>query len=197
MFGVRRFDSAGGLSPDEGWVNSMQRRNVLRLIGAIGGGSAVVTGTSAFSNVEANRNVSVEVVGDASALLSIAPSEGPNGAYATGADDGTVSLDFTDSNDNVDGDGINQDAVSLFDEVFVIENQGTQEVELSVSPLSFAEFGSGLLLVVLVPLDISNFAGTLGVGDAVRFSAAIASVSGGSQSGLSLSDELQITAEAS
>ena len=162
----------------------------------LGGGGAVATGTGAFSSVAANRNVSVEVAGDANALLRIAPSDGPNGDYATGADDGALSLDFTDSNNNVEGDGVNQDAISIFDEVFFIENQGTQEVELSVSPLTFFRFGSGLLLVALFPLDISNFTDTLGVGDAVRFSVLIASYSGSAQSDLSLSEELQITAEA-
>jgi len=194
----------------------MERREILKTIGALGGGGAVVTGTSAFTSVEAERDVSVEVAGDANALLRIAPSGGPNGAYATGADDGTLSLDFTDSNDNIDGEGINQDAVSYFDEVFVIENQGTQEVELSVSPLTFIELGTGVLLVVLVPLDAPAFDGTvdvgepgaditdglsqvsLGVGDTAEFSvlATSTTVFGGVGSDIGFEDELQITAEA-
>jgi hypothetical protein len=162
----------------------------------LGGGSAIVTGTGAFSSVEAERNVSVEVAGDASALLRIAPFDGPNGAYATGADDGALSLDFTGSNGNIDGEGVNQDAISNFNEVFLIENQGTQEVELSVSPLGFIQFGSGILLVALLPREISRFTGTVPVGKSVRFDVWVASVSGISQSDISLNEELQITAEA-
>lgn len=194
----------------------MQRRNVLKLIGALGGGGAIATGTGAFTSVQAERNVSVQVAGDANALLRIAPSDGPNGAYATGSDDGALSLDFTESNGNVDGEGVNQDAVSYFDEVFVIENQGTQEVELTVSPLTFIELGTSILVVVIVPLNAPAFDGTpdfggpgaditedlsrvdLDVGATAEFSVLAASTSffSGAGSDIGFEDELQITAEA-
>lgn len=174
----------------------MKRRNLLSTLGVAAAGGTLATGTGAFSSVEANREMSVAVAGDASALLRIAPSDGPNGAYATGAENGALSLDFTDSNDNVDGDGVNKDAVSYFDEVFLIENQGTQDVELSVSPLTFTEVSQGFLVVLLFPLDIPAFTGTLGVGDTVRFSVWAASFSGSAQSDIDLNEEFEITAEA-
>lgn len=201
----------------------MKRRHFLSLISTAAVGGSVAVGTGAFSNVQAQRDLSVNVAGDANAYLRIAPSDGPNGKYATGADDGALALDFTGSNENVPGSGINRDAVTYFDEVFVVQNQGTQRVTLTVSPISFVELEPGVILVFLiVPLDSPVFRddsldlplseddpeadGTvptwgltktpLDVGDSARFSVLAASceISDGVEIGFS--DQIEITAEA-
>lgn len=193
----------------------MKRRHFLSLISTAAVGGSVAVGTGAFSNVQAQRDLSVNVAGDANAYLRIAPSDGPNGKYATGADDGALALDFTGSNENVPGSGINRDAVTYFDEVFVVQNQGTQRVTLTVSPISFLEVEPGVaLLFLIVPLDSPMFGdkpdfpadgadatggltkASLDVGDAARFSVLAASCEIGDGAELGFSDQIEITAEA-
>lgn len=194
----------------------MRRRKLLSVLGTLTAGSAVAVGSGAFSSVQAQRDLDVNLAGDANAYLRIAPSDGPNGAYATGAEDGTLALNFTDNNENVSGSGLNRNAVTYFDEVFVIENQGTQPVDLTVSPLAFIELEPGVvLLVLLVPLDSPAFGTwpegspepeadvTLGltwteldVGETAQFSVLATSYEVGSQPDVGFSDEIAISAEA-
>ena len=105
----------------------MQRRNFL--IGAAGtaiGGSALV-GSGAFTSVQANRDVEVEVADDADAFLALNAEDGDNAdEYVSGEDDGTIELDFTST--DAGGQGINEDATTIIRELFSIENQGTQDV---------------------------------------------------------------------
>ncbi len=106
----------------------MRRRRVLAALGTAAAGGSAILGTGAFTGVEADRSVEVEVVDDADALLAIAPSDGPNGAFVTGADAGAATLDLSPSNDAVPGAGVNDDAVTELDDVFRLVNQGTQPV---------------------------------------------------------------------
>jgi hypothetical protein len=112
----------------------MKRRQVLAALGMASGGGALLTGTGAFTSVSANRDVNVAVVGDADAYLRLGPCTDtngnplPNGDYVTGASDGAMSLDLSSTNGNVNGAGVNSNALSTFDNVFQICNQGTQPV---------------------------------------------------------------------
>ena len=111
----------------------MKRRQVILGLGAIATGGSALIGSGAFSSVEAERDISVEVAGDDSAYLRLGPctdedgNEKPNGAY-TVQDDGLFGIALTEENDNVDGDGVNPEARSTFHNVFEMCNQGTQEV---------------------------------------------------------------------
>lgn len=109
----------------------MKRRTVLIGVGATAAGGAVV-GSSAFTSVEAEREVSVDVAGDEDAFLRIAPVDGPNGAYAT-TDSGLLRIDLSDDNDDIQGDGLNQNAVTTIRNVFEIANQGTQPVGVQIT----------------------------------------------------------------
>jgi len=100
----------------------MNRRRLLAAFGAAAGASGIL-GTGAFTSVEADRSVSVEVADDADAFLMMEPSSGPNSEYAT-ADGGTIALEFTDT--DAGGSGVGTDSVYQFDDVFRITNQGTQ-----------------------------------------------------------------------
>ena len=110
----------------------MQRRNFL--IGAAGtaiGGSALV-GSGAFTSVEAERDFALAVAGDADAFLSIEVQD-PEHAGVT--DDDIVELAFDgeatgEGASGADGEGINKNATTRFDEVISIQNQGTEDVEL-------------------------------------------------------------------
>ena len=112
----------------------MQRRKFVIGVGALASGAAAAVGTGAFSNVTATRDIDVEVADDASAYLRLQGTGGANSEYVT--DDGTggtLSIDLSSSNaTDAGGEGVNPDAVTQIDDLFEIENQGTQEVEISL-----------------------------------------------------------------
>ena len=106
----------------------MQRRNFL--IGAAGtaiGGSALV-GSGAFSSVEAERDVSVQVADDMNAYLGLQAEK--EEFLTDDSDDGQLELDLgdPDNEDNDTGEGFNQEAITKVEGVFSISNQGTQTV---------------------------------------------------------------------
>jgi len=105
----------------------MQRRKFLIGAGSLAAGSAAAVGTGAFTTVEADRDVSINVTDDANAYLSIRPApKDPNGVHAGQDDDGEVYIDIADSGN--DGDGVNPNAETTFDHVLSLRNKGTQDV---------------------------------------------------------------------
>ncbi|PHQ38170.1 hypothetical protein DJ69_13070 [Halorubrum persicum] len=174
---------------------------MLSVFGTLTAGGALTAGTGAFSSVQADRDIEVNVAGDASAYLGIVPASGPNGAYAD-VNGGPLTLDFTGSNDNIGGSlsggtGVNSDAITYFESVFEIRNNGTQEVDVMVSPLTFFDTASGDILLALLIPDMTfpgNF--TLGVGDAKMFHVVIASIGDATSSGPSINGTIDIVAEA-
>lgn len=104
----------------------MERRKFLIGAGSLAAGSAAAMGTGAFTTVEAERDVAVNVTDDANAYLSIRPAGDPNGVHADQADNGEVFIDIADSGN--DGDGVNPNAVTTFDDVLMLRNKGTQDV---------------------------------------------------------------------
>jgi hypothetical protein len=106
----------------------MDRRKFLIGMGSLAAGSAAAMGTGAFTKVEAKRGLDVSVATDNQAYLRLAPSDGENGVYAGGwGKDMEIHL-----NDAAMGDGVNVQAVTQIDNIFVIENQGTQEVSVTI-----------------------------------------------------------------
>lgn len=111
----------------------MKRRKFILGTGAAAASGASLLGSGAFTSVSAERSIAVDVVGDADAFLRLGPctidgDQQPNGAYVQGHVDGTMSIDLSDSNDQVIGSGVNADALSRFHNVFEVCNQGTQSV---------------------------------------------------------------------
>jgi hypothetical protein len=172
----------------------MNRRQVLATLAALTGGGAVVTGTGAFTSVEANRDVSVEVADDASAFLRMAAAGEGNDEYVT-TDGGELGIDITGSNPtDAGGEGVNANATTVIADLFEIQNQGTQEIEVKVTPLSFVDAGNGDTLIVLVVPQTSFPSVTLDVGDTETYSLLIDAFPGGT--GLEVSDTITVTGEA-
>ncbi|MFC7235737.1 hypothetical protein [Halosegnis marinus] len=128
----------------------MERRKFLIGAGSLAAGAAAATGTGAFTSVSANRTVTVNVAGDASALLAIERAEEggsttPNAQdYVNIESDNTVKLDFTGSDNGASG--INDDASTKIANLLDITNQGTQTVEVYPSedqPGNIAFFAEG------------------------------------------------------
>ena len=74
-------------------------------------------GTGAFSEVKAQRDVSVEVVGDRAAYLGLTPTS----PYATQDGGGRLTLDFDGSRKT--GQGLNPDALTSIKGLFEVTNQ--------------------------------------------------------------------------
>ena len=112
----------------------MKRRNLLATVGlAASGGIAV--GTGAFSSAEAERTVSVEIASDSDAYLGFAPrgagTDDVNGDYAEFSS-GLIQFDINDVLDDGDGQGPGSKSVYTMDNVFGVENRGTEDTFFEV-----------------------------------------------------------------
>jgi len=121
----------------------MNRRNVLIGLGGLVAGGGALVGTGAFDTVEAERSVTVETAEDADAFLALEPAErgdetddASENAFVEQNDDGLLEITFGDD-DGAAGGGLNLNARTMFEELFVIRNQGTQTVNNLV--LDFVE----------------------------------------------------------
>jgi hypothetical protein len=92
---------------------------------------ALVAATGAFTSVDAERTVAVNVSDDSDALLQLEPSGGDNGDYATESGS-TVEVTLDDSSD-ANGAGINDNATTVITRIFNVTNQGTQDVGLNAN----------------------------------------------------------------
>ena len=115
----------------------MDRRKFL--IGA--GGAAIsgsaILGSGAFTRVESQRRVIIEVAEDPDAYLGLDECPGsPNNSYADIDEDGHLEIDMSPENPTTDdegedlGTGVNSDSFTYADEVFEVCNNGKQEVVL-------------------------------------------------------------------
>ena len=111
------------------WVycTDMNRRNVLIGLGGLVAGGGALVGTGAFDTVEAERDVTVETAGDADAFLGLTQADGASDDLVDEPDDDTIAIDL--SGDGTDGDGLNLNARTRFNNLVTITNQGTQDVD--------------------------------------------------------------------
>ena len=113
----------------------LTRRNALIGMGTVAAGAGVIGGTGAFTSVEANRTVSVQTAGDSDAALvleqaTIDDSVTSNASEYVEETSGTVeiNLDGTQDNSSANAAGINQNAITTFDNLVGVINQGTQPI---------------------------------------------------------------------
>lgn len=93
--------------------------------------ASMVMATGAFSTVTAERSTNVKVTGDEKAFLGVKPSpDSKNSQYAKQQPNGELVVNLNQKAKGVTGQGVNPDAVSSFDNVFTITNQGTQSVSV-------------------------------------------------------------------
>lgn len=97
----------------------MKRRTAIIGLGGLVAGSGTILGTGAFSSVEAERTVSVEVADDADALLGIEP-----------ADEASEYAEITDGTVEINIDGVNQNAITVINPILDVSNNGTNEVSI-------------------------------------------------------------------
>jgi len=137
----------------------MERRKFVVGLGALASGSAAAVGTGAFTSVEADRQVDVEVAGDSSAYLALRKAKdgtvGANSDAYVNDSSGEVSFDFSSSNGNVDGNGFNPQAVTRINNLLEVANQGTQSAFLSVD-LSSLDLSDGSNNQAYVGLEVAD-----------------------------------------
>ena len=109
----------------------MERRKFLiGTAGAAIGGSALV-GSGAFSRVESQRQVRIEVAQDPDAYLGLSPIEGSANSenYARIDENGHIEIDVSESENG--GYGVNSNSFTYFDDLFRICNQGKADAQVS------------------------------------------------------------------
>lgn len=113
----------------------MKRRQLVTGLGALIGGSSILMGSGAFTSVEGDRDVSVQVANeDAGAYLKIARSPDSPFVNPTSPNSGKrLQLDFNNEIRDRDSKGPGQSSEYEFDDVFRITNQGTQTVYVNIS----------------------------------------------------------------
>lgn len=110
----------------------INKRKWVAALGLVAVMTGVVFGTGAFTQVEAERTVDVDVADDSNAFLGIYSvndnytntNSGPIGAQ-------TVEI-LLNGSSGASGDGVNDNAVTTVNNVLNLSNQGTQEVRISV-----------------------------------------------------------------
>ena len=114
----------------------LTRRNALIGLGTVAAGAGVIGGTGAFTSVDAERSVSVQTTGDASAALTLeqAPGDIDNNTptanaaeYVTTTGDDLITIDIG-GDSNSQADGINKNARTRLENLITITNNGTQTV---------------------------------------------------------------------
>lgn len=128
----------------------MQRRKFAVAMGALATGSGAVLTSGAFSQVESQRDVFVESVSDDEALLEFAPVNGDlldsndvAGSIESragfvnltnnGEDDQAVAIDFRNmEGEDLPGNGLNNNSVTVIEDLFHILNAGATNIELSI-----------------------------------------------------------------
>jgi hypothetical protein len=93
-------------------------------LGTLAAGGAGVFGTDAFSSVNAERTASIQVSGDASALLELTPAA--EGSEYVDTTNGTVGINVNGT--NAGAQGVNQNAVTVIDRLIKVTNRGTTEI---------------------------------------------------------------------
>ncbi|WP_293031189.1 hypothetical protein [Natronococcus sp.] len=104
----------------------MERRKFLIGAGGTAIAASALVGSGAFTSVEADRDITIDVEDDSDAFLALSAADTSNGDEYVEEEDGIISISITDT--DAGGEGVNRDATTTFDSLLNVENQGTQEV---------------------------------------------------------------------
>ena len=111
----------------------MNRRRLLVGLTGITVGASTLIGSGAFTSVEADREITVEVADDPDAFLGLdacgVPSETPNDKYVS-IEDSLLTITLSSKSPTAaGGEGVNADARTAANNVFQVENRGTNSIE--------------------------------------------------------------------
>ncbi len=118
----------------------MKRRNFLIGVGGTAIGGSALLGSGAFSRVESDRAVMIQVAHDSEAYVGFEQKDNPNSQNYTGYDEkGHFFIDIADQGGY--GQGVNSDSTTYFDDLFRLCNNGKEDAYFcfDFSDLEFAE----------------------------------------------------------
>jgi len=119
----------------------MKRRKFLIGAGSLAAGSAATLGTGATDSIRANRDVAVDVTGDANAYLKIDANNSDSDFVNVDSTTGAVS--FTFNGDGTNAGGVNNDGVTAARPAFTLQNQGNQTLYTEIwNPLRNGDLDS-------------------------------------------------------
>ena len=116
----------------------MKRRNFL--IGASGTaiGASALIGTGAFSRVESDRHVSIEVAKDPDAYLGLSAIDTPNSDNYVDLDEkGHLEISIGENPNG--GEGVNSNSTTWFDGMFEVCNQGKETAGVHIESFELPE----------------------------------------------------------
>ena len=109
----------------------MKRRSFLIGAGGIAIGGSALLGSGAFSRVESQRMVTIQVATDENAYLGFKLLDTPNSNnYVDYDDNGHIFIDIADQAEG-GGEGVNSDSFTYFDGMFELCNQGKADATVS------------------------------------------------------------------
>ena len=107
----------------------MERRKFIIGAGALATGSSAAVGTGAVSRTQADREMTINVANDSSGYIGF--NTGPSGVSENrqfaSIEEGEVTINFGETND---GDGLNPNSRNFFDDVFSMNNQANEDLEV-------------------------------------------------------------------
>jgi len=110
----------------------MQRRKFMLGAGSTAIGASALVGSGAFTSVASQRTVSIRAAHDENAYLGLQRvPDSPNSSYVD-YDDGHLRIQMDEANPNLEdeelGTGVNSDSITVFKDLFRIQNQGKQPI---------------------------------------------------------------------
>lgn len=121
----------------------MDRRKFLVGMGALTAGGAAFLGTGAFSRVESQRDVTIEVAEDPDAYLGLDGTGSVNSDNYVEIDDkGHLAIDIGENPNG--GQGVNSDSFTWFDSMVQVCNQGKEDVGFYIESPTDNDFPEGI-----------------------------------------------------
>jgi len=111
----------------------MKRRQLILGLGASATAGGLAVGSGAFSSVEAERNMSVEINDDTEAYLTAQPLDEDGNTVLEGPEPNAQDTPYAVIDEDTGRlvltfESLNADADTLVTEVFQVANEGTQEI---------------------------------------------------------------------
>ena len=105
---------------------SMTKRNVLFILGLVVAIGGVAIASGAFSQVEADRNVSINVTGDDAAFVSMSPA---NSDFVTTNGNGQIEI----NTNGLGGSGVHQNATIVTKDAITFAHNGNTSTTYNVT----------------------------------------------------------------
>ena len=121
----------------------MQRRNFLIGVSGTAAAGSALLGTGAFSRVESQRDVTIQVAEDPDAYLGLSGTDSINSDnYVDLDENGHLAIDISDNPNG--GMGVNSDSFTWFDGMVRVCNQGKEGVGFYIAEPDDEDFPDGV-----------------------------------------------------